>query len=109
MLKVEEKHAGAGGRDEILQEGAKKGEGDTINSDGDENDDDEQLSQPFHSFHFPTRDRDCHTFSITGRSTFRPIQFFSFNHSVKKTMLSINPLALDRALGSLIREKSATV
>ena len=28
--------------DEILQEGAKKGEGDIINSDRDENDDDEQ-------------------------------------------------------------------
>ena len=41
MLKVEGKLAGADGRDEILQEGAKKGEGDTINSDGDETDDDE--------------------------------------------------------------------
>ena len=42
MLKVEEKLASADGRDEILQEGAKKGEGDTINSDGNETDDDEQ-------------------------------------------------------------------
>ena len=42
VLKVEGKLAGADGRDEILQEGAKKGEGDTINSDGDETDDDEQ-------------------------------------------------------------------
>ena len=33
---VEEKLAGADGRDEILQGGAKKGEGDTINSDGGE-------------------------------------------------------------------------
>ena len=41
-MKVEGKLAGAEGRDEILQEGAKKGEGDTINSDGDETDDDEQ-------------------------------------------------------------------
>ena len=39
---MEEKLADADGRDEILQEGAKKGEGGTINSDGDENDDDEQ-------------------------------------------------------------------
>ena len=41
-MKVDRKLAGADGRDEILQEGAKKGEGDTINSDGDEKDDDEQ-------------------------------------------------------------------
>ena len=40
VLKVEGKLAGADGRDEILQEGTKKGEGDTINSD--EKDDDEQ-------------------------------------------------------------------
>ena len=36
VLKVEEKLAGADRRDEILQGGAKKGESDTINSDGDE-------------------------------------------------------------------------
>ena len=41
-MKVDGKLAGADGRDEILQEGAKKGEGDTINSDGDETNDDEQ-------------------------------------------------------------------
>ena len=35
MLKVEEKLAGADGRDEILQEWAKKGEGDAIDSDSD--------------------------------------------------------------------------
>ena len=42
LLKVEEKLAGAEGKDKILQEGAKKREGDNINSDRDENDDDEQ-------------------------------------------------------------------
>ena len=34
-MKVEGRLAGADGRDEILQEGAKKGEGDAIDSDGD--------------------------------------------------------------------------
>ena len=43
MLKVEEKLVGADGRDEILQKGAKKGEGDTINSDSD--DQQQQLSK----------------------------------------------------------------